>query len=108
MIKRTAHETILRLAKGFPVIAITGPRQSGKTTLAKSAFPQKPYLTLEDPDTRLFAESDPRGLLSRYPDGLILDEAQRAPQLFSYLQGFVDDKLVPGKYVLTGSQQFGL
>ena len=108
MIKRTAHDTLLRLAKGFPVIAITGPRQSGKTTLARSAFPDKPYLTLEDPDTRLLAESDPRGLLSRYPDGLILDEAQRAPQLFSYLQSFVDAELVPGKYVLTGSQQFGL
>jgi predicted AAA+ superfamily ATPase len=108
MIKRTAHDTILRLAKGFPVIAITGPRQSGKTTLARSAFPDKPYLTLEDPDTRLLAESDPRGLLSRYPDGLILDEAQRAPQLFSYLQSFVDAELVPGKYVLTGSQQLGL
>ncbi len=108
MIRRTAHATILRLAKGFPVIAITGPRQSGKTTLARSAFPDKPYLTLEDPDTRLLAENDPRGLLSHYPDGLILDEAQRAPQLFSYLQGFVDNQLVPGKYVLTGSQQFGL
>jgi len=108
MIKRTAHDTIMRLARGFPVVAITGPRQSGKTTLAKSAFPHKPYLTLEDPDTRLLAESDPRGLLSAYPDGLIIDEAQRAPLLFSYLQGVVDNNLVPGKYVLTGSQQFGL
>lgn len=108
MIKRTAYDTIMRLAKGFPVVAITGPRQSGKTTLARSAFPDKPYLTLEDPDTRLLAESDPRGLLSAYPDGLILDEAQRSPQIFSYLQSFVDDHLVPGKYVLTGSQQFGL
>jgi hypothetical protein len=98
----------MRLARGFPVIAITGPRQSGKTTLARSAFPHKPYLTLEDPDTRLLAESDPRGLLAAYPDGLIIDEAQRAPLLFSYLQGLVDKKLVPGKYVLTGSQQFGL
>ena len=98
----------MRLARGFPVIAITGPRQSGKTTLAKSTFPNKPYLTLEDPDTRLLAESDPRGLLSVYPDGLIIDEAQRVPQLFSYLQGIVDNDLVPGKYVLTGSQQFGL
>lgn len=108
MIRRTAHDTIMRLAKGFPVIAITGPRQSGKTTLARSTFPQKPYLTLEDPDTRLLAESDPRGLLAAYPDGLIIDEAQRAPLLFSYLQGVVDNNLVPGKYVLTGSQQFGL
>ncbi len=108
MIRRTAHDTILRLAKGFPVVAITGPRQSGKTTLARSAFPDKPYLSLEDPDTRLLAENDPRGLLAHYPDGLILDEAQRAPQLFSYLQGFVDERLVSGKYLLTGSQQFGL
>jgi uncharacterized protein len=108
MIKRTAYDTITRLARGFPVIAITGPRQSGKTTLARSAFPDKPYLTLEDPDTRMLAESDPRGLLAAYPDGLILDEAQRSPQIFSYLQSFVDDHLVPGKYVLTGSQQFGL
>ena len=108
MIKRTAHDTIMRLAKGFPVIAITGPRQSGKTTLARSAFPDKPYLTLEDPDTRLLAESDPRGLLSNYPEGLILDEVQRSPQIFSYLQNFVDAHLVPGKYILTGSQQFGL
>ncbi|MDA8427661.1 MAG: ATP-binding protein [Geobacteraceae bacterium] len=108
MIRRTAHDTIMRLARGFPVVAITGPRQSGKTTLARSAFPHKPYLTLEDPDTRLLAESDPRGLLSAYPDGLIIDEAQRAPLLFSYLQGVVDNNLVPGKYVLTGSQQFGL
>ena len=108
MIKRTVYNTIQRLAKGFPVIAITGPRQSGKTTLARSTFPDKPYLTLEDPDTRMLAESDPRGLLAGYPDGLILDEAQRSPQIFSYLQSFVDDHLVPGKYVLTGSQQFGL
>ncbi|HIJ86243.1 MAG TPA: ATP-binding protein [Desulfuromonadales bacterium] len=98
----------MRLAKGFPVIAITGPRQSGKTTLARSAFPDKPYLTLEDPDTRLLAESDPRGLLSNYPDGLILDEVQRSPHIFSYLQNFVDAHPVPGKYILTGSQQFGL
>ncbi|MDO9263213.1 MAG: ATP-binding protein [Desulfosalsimonadaceae bacterium] len=108
MINRTAHNTLLRLSRGFPVVAVTGPRQSGKTTLAKSAFPDKPYLTFEDPDTRLIAENDPRGLLYRYPDGLIIDEAQRAPQLFSYLQGFVDKQVVPGKYVLTGSQQFGM
>lgn len=108
MINRTAHTTLMRLARGFPVVAITGPRQSGKTTLAKSSFPDKPYLTLEDPDTRLLVESDPRGLLSRFPDGLILDEAQRVPHLFSYLQGFVDNQPIPGKYVLTGSQQFGL
>jgi len=108
MIPRTAYETLMRLAQGFPVLAITGPRQAGKTTLARSAFPHKPYITLEDPDTRMLAEGDPRGFLSHYPDGCILDEAQRSPQLFSYLQGFVDEHPVPGKYVLTGSQQFGL
>ncbi len=108
MIPRTAHDTLMRLARGFPVIAVTGPRQSGKTTLARAAFPGKSYLSLEDPDTRLLAESDPRGLLSRFPDGVILDEAQRVPDLFAYLQTFVDSNVRPGKYVLTGSQQFGL
>jgi len=93
MIARAAHDTLLRLAKGFPVLAITGPRQSGKTTLAKAAFPDKPYLSLEDPDVRMLAESDPRGLLSRFPDGAILDEVQRAPSLFSYLQTSTDQLL---------------
>jgi len=96
------------MAKGFPIVAITGPRQSGKTTLAKLTFPQKPYLSLEDPDIRSIAESDPRGLLTGFPDGAILDEAQRAPQLFSYLQTKVDERIIPGMFVLTGSQQFGL
>ncbi|HEY3488631.1 MAG TPA: ATP-binding protein [Candidatus Deferrimicrobiaceae bacterium] len=87
---------------------MTGPRQSGKTTLAKMAFPNKPYLSLEDPDMRALAESDPRGLLARFPDGAILDEAQRAPELFSYLQTRVDADSRAGLFVLTGSQQFGL
>lgn len=108
MISRLAQETVMRLAAGFPVVAITGPRQSGKTTLARNTFPGKPYLSLEDPDTRALAESDPRGFLSHYADGCIIDEAQRSPQLFSYLQGFVDEHPTPGRYVLTGSQQFGL
>lgn len=98
----------MRMAKGFPVIAVTGPRQSGKTTLARAAFPGKPYLSLEDPDTRLLAQRDPRGLLSRLSDGVILDEVQRAPELLSYLQTVVDSDMRPGKYVLTGSQQFVL
>ena len=89
-------------------MAITGPRQSGKTTLARATFPQKPYLSLEDPDVRAAAESDPRGLLAAFPEGAILDEAQRAPQLFSYLQTKVDEQIIPGMFVLTGSQQFGL
>ena len=108
MIPRIAQETLIRLAQGFPIVAITGPRQSGKTTLARLTFPHKPYLSLEDPDVRATAESDPRGLLAGFPDGAILDEAQRAPQLFSYLQTRVDDQIIPGMFVLTGSQQFGL
>lgn len=108
MIKRIAYDTLLRLAKGFPVIAITGPRQSGKTTLAKAVFGDKPYLSLEDPDVRTLAEEDPRGLLSAYIDGAVLDEVQRAPQLFSYLQTIVDAGAKPGSFILTGSQQFGL
>ena len=108
MIPRKAQATLLRLARGFPVIAITGPRQSGKTTLAKATFPDKPYLSLEDPDIRAIAEADPRHLLASYPDGAILDEVQRAPLLFSYLQTSIDSALRPGMYVLTGSQQFGL
>ena len=108
MIPRTAQTTLLRLVQGFPIVAITGPRQSGKSTLAKAAFPDKPYLSLEDPDIRAIAESDPRRLLASYPDGAVLDEVQRAPQLFSYLQTYVDANLRPGMFVLTGSQQFGL
>lgn len=73
-----------------------GPRQSGKTTLAKAAFPDKPYLSLEDPDIRLMEETDPRGFLSRFPDGAILDEAQRTPKLFSCLQTGIDTNLHPG------------
>ncbi|MBI5485459.1 MAG: ATP-binding protein [Deltaproteobacteria bacterium] len=108
MINRKASETVLRLSRGYPVVAITGPRQSGKTTLARSVFPGKPYVSLEDPDARLFAESDPRAFLARFPDGAILDEVQRCPDLFSYIQTIVDLDGRVGLYVLTGSQQFGL
>ena len=105
---RDLRLTLGRLARQFPVIAITGPRQSGKTTLARQAFPGKPYVSLEDPTELAFAQSDPRGFLHRYPVGAIFDEAQRWPDLFSYLQGLVDQDRAPGKFVLTGSQQFGL
>ncbi len=108
MILRQASATLQTLARGYPVLAITGPRQSGKTTLAKGTFPNKPYVSLEDGDTRAFANEDPRGFLSRFPDGAVLDEAQRCPALFSYLQTRVDDKQRMGEFVLTGSQQFGL
>ena len=108
MIKRQAEAILLDLGKGYPVVAITGPRQAGKTTLAQSAFPNKRYVSLEDLDEREFANQDPRGFLARFPDGAILDEAQRCPHLFSYLQTRVDAEKRMGLFVLTGSQQFGL
>ncbi len=108
MVTRDAMPSLKQLADYYPVVALTGPRQSGKTTLARIAFPGKPYASLEDPDVREFAQTDPRGFLARYPEGVILDEAQRVPDLFSYLQTAVDADPRPGRFVLTGSQQFGL
>jgi len=108
MLPRNAQQTALKLARSFPIVAITGPRQSGKTTLARATFPDHAYATLEDPEQREFAQSDPRGFLARFTHGAIIDEAQRCPDLFSYLQGVVDDHRRMGEFVLTGSQQFGL
>jgi predicted AAA+ superfamily ATPase len=108
MILRTALSTVQRLARGFPIVALTGPRQSGKTTLARAAFPGKPYVSLENPDQLAYATADARRFLANYPDGAILDEVQRCPELFSYLQGWVDERRRMGDFVLTGSQQFGL
>ncbi len=108
MITRNIAPQFLRLAGLYPVMTLTGPRQSGKTTLAKSLFPGKPYVTLEDPDVRRYAADDPRGFLASYPDGAIFDEIQRAPELPSYLQGIVDADPTPGRFILTGSQQFEL
>ncbi len=108
MILRNAEKNIQGLLRGFPIVTITGPRQSGKTTLAKSVFSDKPYVSLEDPDTRLFAREDPRSFLERFPDGAIIDEVQRCPEILSYLQTLVDADQRMGLYLLTGSQQFGL
>ena len=108
MIIRDAEKTILLMLRGFPIVTITGPRQSGKTTLAKMIFKDKPYASLEDPDVRLFAQDDPRSFLERFPDGAVLDEVQRCPHLFSYLQTIVDADGRMGLFILTGSQQFGL
>ena len=88
------------------MITITGPRQSGKTTLCRKAFDHKPYANLESPDVRQFAIDDPRGFLAQYPDGAIFDEIQRAPDLVSYLQPDVDEDPREGRFILTGSQQF--
>ncbi len=108
MYARDAAQTLNRLARGFPIVAIAGPRQSGKTTLARAQFPAKPYVSLENPDEREFALSDPRRFLDRFPNGAILDEVQRCPALFSWLQGVVDERQRMGDFVLTGSSQFDL
>lgn len=108
MYRRKAEETLKELAKGYPIVAITGPRQSGKSTLARAIFPKKTYISLEDPDHQERVAADPRGFLEAFPQGVIIDEVQRVPKLFSYLQTKVDELKSNGFYVLTGSQQFGL
>lgn len=106
MIRRRLTEKLLQAARKAPIVAVIGPRQSGKTTLVRSAFPRKPYVSLEDLDTRESALNDPRGFLSRYPKGAVLDEIQRAPTLFSYIQTMVDARRHAGLFILTGSQHF--
>lgn len=108
IISRDASSTLSQLAKGFPVLGLTGPRQSGKTTLARWLFPDKPYVSFENPDQRELAQQDPKAFLSRFAQGAIFDEIQREPQLLSYLQGVVDEHRRMGEFVVTGSQQFGL
>ncbi|MBZ4212317.1 MAG: ATP-binding protein [Rhodoferax sp.] len=108
MIRRQASALLVQMSKGFPVVALTGPRQSGKTTLARQAFPDKPYFSLEDPEIRQRLAADPRQFFAILPDGAVLDEVQRCPEVFSYLQGLVDERERMGEFVITGSQQFGL
>jgi len=106
VIKRDIQYKLFQLSEKFPVIAVIGPRQSGKTTLVKMVFPDKEYVNLEEPDTRLFAQQDPRSFLSSNKQGLIIDEIQRVPELFSYIQTIVDEKKIPGSFILTGSHNF--
>ena len=106
MIERIAKPTLTFLANQFRAIAVVGPRQSGKTTLVKSVFPQKPYVFLENPDVRLLAKSDPRGFLMEYENGAIIDEVQRVPELFNYLQEILDNATEDGMFILTGSNNF--
>ncbi len=107
-IPRNAEPGIQYLASGYPVVVVTGPRQSGKSTLVKHAFPDHHYVSLEDLDQRELAELDPRGFLNQLSGSTILDEAQHCPALFSYIQTRVDERQQPGEFILTGSQQFGL
>jgi predicted AAA+ superfamily ATPase len=108
MIPRQGAAALKRLARGFPIVALTGPRQSGKTTLARAVFPDKPYVSLENPEERQFALNDPKRFLARFPHGAVLDEVQRCPELLSWLQGIVDEHRRMGEFVLTGSAQFEL
>ena len=106
MIPRTAAARLIKLASTFRSVAVVGPRQSGKTTLCKKVFPSKPYISLENPDTLEYAKNDPRGFLAQYKNGAILDEIQRAPHLFSYLQQVLDETKKKGLFILTGSNNF--
>jgi len=105
MIERTLAKKLTALAQKFPVVTLTGPRQSGKTTLVKALFPSLPYVSLEEPDISQFAHDDPRGFLSNYGRGAVLDEIQRAPDLFSYIQTIVDND-ANTHFILTGSSNF--
>jgi predicted AAA+ superfamily ATPase len=106
MVQRLAKDKLIDLATKFKAVAVTGARQSGKTTLVKKVFKNKPYVSLENPDTRRFALDDPRGFLDSYPNGAILDEVQRVPELFSYLQEILDDTKTKGLFILSGSNIF--
>jgi len=108
IVRRNLQDRLTRAAERFPTVTITGPRQSGKTTLCRSAFPDRPWANLEVPDIREFARSDPRGFLAQFPEGAILDEIQRLPDLLSYLQDDVDRQRSPGRWILTGSQNLAL
>jgi len=107
-IERNLAAPLLERTRHYPVVTVTGPRQSGKTTLCRTVFPDRPYVSLEGMDMRAYAREDPRGFLGEYSDGAVIDEVQRAPDLTSYLQEVVDENPEPGRFVLTGSQHFGL
>lgn len=108
MVPRDLAGKLAQAALGFPAITLTGPRQSGKSTLCRGLFAQHPYVSLEAMDSRRFAQEDPRAFLAELPNGAVIDEVQRAPDLLSFLQAVIDEDPAPGRWVLTGSQNFAL
>jgi predicted AAA+ superfamily ATPase len=106
LIKRKLSEHIKHAATYYPVISVAGPRQAGKSTMLKQVFPDYNYISLEDPDMYTFASSDARGFFDKYKEGVIIDEAQKVPELFSFIQSIVDSKRSPGRFVLSGSQNY--
>ena len=112
LIKRTLDDVISRMFRFLPVITLAGPRQSGKTTLCRQQFQSLPYVNLEDAATLSEIQFDPKGFLAKYPEGLIIDEAQRYPDIFSYLQVAVDEDRISNTenrhFVVTGSSNFSL
>ena len=107
-VRRNLAKVLTRVSRQYPVVTVTGPRQSGKTTMCRHVFPRKRYVNLERIDDRMFAATDPRGFIANHPDGAVLDEVQHVPELLSYLQAEVDDDPRPGRWILTGSEHFGL
>lgn len=106
LIKRKLSEHIKHAATYYPIISVAGPRQAGKSTMLKQVFPDYDYISLEDPDMHAFASTDARGFFDKYKEGVIIDEAQKVPELFSFMQSIVDSKRSPGRYVLSGSQNY--
>jgi len=106
MVDRDISKKLVAMGNKYPIVTLTGPRQSGKSTLLKSVLKDYQYVSMEDPDNRIFALEDPRGFIRTYPDKTIIDEVQRVPELFSYLQTHVDEQNREGMYYLAGSQNF--